>query len=367
MNFTAGLLLLLFNIFIPGLLFLRFYYTGDFAKQFTTKIPLFRLGFYALIPGIILKIIFLGLYNLYDEEFVISGALEVFHDLMGHPKDYSVTTNFFFEKQIKDYTYFTLIQNLFAIFFGWLFHALVMYFNLDLRLNILKFKNDWYYIFSGDILKSKKYSKKLLTNIYSTLKFDSGKRGVMLSYADILVNESGTPKIYSGIVANYEISQNDANELEKIMLVDAHKRDILENGKITKTPIPGDIFVILNSNIQNINLTYVPSVTKKVIPKKKRKERNTDKIIKSLLLLFFYISLSLFIKPISIYPISFLTENLNIFQKLYTIFVLLLLLSLLVPTNNEETQKPEDKRALIYGVSFIVIIEVLMLLYEFFL
>lgn len=40
MNATFGTLLIIVNLFLPGILFLRFYYSGEHAKQFNTRIPI---------------------------------------------------------------------------------------------------------------------------------------------------------------------------------------------------------------------------------------------------------------------------------------------------------------------------------------
>jgi hypothetical protein len=77
MNFTVGLLLIFLNLILPGLTFLRFYFTGEFSKQFNTRIPLIRLMFYSFFPGFLIQTIGLFVYNLIDKKFTFYQAIAI--------------------------------------------------------------------------------------------------------------------------------------------------------------------------------------------------------------------------------------------------------------------------------------------------
>lgn len=62
MSITIGFIALFISIVIPGLLFFRFYYYGEFSKQFTTKDQISKIFFFSIIPGIIIQIHSLLIY-----------------------------------------------------------------------------------------------------------------------------------------------------------------------------------------------------------------------------------------------------------------------------------------------------------------
>lgn len=100
----------------------------------------------------------------------------------------------------------------------------VIRFNLDLKYNILKVNNEWYYLFSSK-----------LTN-----------EEVDFIQLDILVNSDKGTMLYSGILDDYFL--NKEGGIDRLYLIKVH-RD-------RKYEMPGDYFIIFGKEILNINLTY---------------------------------------------------------------------------------------------------------------
>ncbi len=260
MNLTIGFVLLFLNIFLPGLLFLRFYYKGDFSKQFSTRIPIFRLAFYSFLPGIFLQFGCIFIYSLYDAKFTVLNSLEIFTDLLSGLGNFKPNTVHFFKTKVYTYSIYTILVCLLSTCSALFLHWFVRYFDLDIKFKILRFRNQWHYLFNGDILRFKKY-KIVQANLSTTVSISDANKNVMLAYADILVSQSSGTKLYTGFVMDYDLDPADSNDLEKIYLMGTKKHEYQE-GESKIIDLLGHVFVIQNSKIENINITYIPSVEK---------------------------------------------------------------------------------------------------------
>lgn len=262
MNFTAGLLFVFLNVFLPGLIFLRFYFIGEFSKQFNTRIPIIRLAFYSLIPGVLFFLLSIYIYGIFDSKFSVSSALKIYLNLSSSNNGFSTDTTNFLDKGLGVYILFTTCTIIISGLFGFLFHYVIRKFNFDKKYKVFRFKNYWYYIFSGEIVKFPKFDRAIADIQIEGVDKDSD---VIMAYADILVNECGKSRMYTGYVLDYELEQDNINSLDKIYLLDAHKYDYSQNQRLrfqsnhVKKSIPGQLFVIDYKTVLNINLTYIPS------------------------------------------------------------------------------------------------------------
>jgi hypothetical protein len=262
MNFTAGLLFVFLNVFLPGLIFLRFYFIGEFSKQFNTRIPIIRLAFYSLIPGVLFFLLSIYIYGIFDSKFLVSSALEIYLNLSSSNNGFSTDTSDFLDKGLGVYILFTTCTVIISGLFGFLIHYVIRKFNFDKKYKVFRFKNYWYYIFSGEIVKFPKFDRAIADIQIDGVDKDSD---VIMAYADILVNECGKSRMYTGYVLDYELEQDNINSLDKIYLLDAHKFDYSQNQRLrfqsnhVKKSIPGQLFVIDYKTVLNINLTYIPS------------------------------------------------------------------------------------------------------------
>ncbi len=262
MSFTVGLLLVFLTIFAPGLIFLRSYFIGEFSKQFNTKIPIIRLAFYSLIPGLFIFLFSIFTYGIIDSTFLISESLKIYLDLMFAKNSLSAKTSFFLDNNLIYFVFFVTSMYLSSFVLGVSFHYVIRKLNWDKKFKILRFKNYWYYLLSGEIVKFPKFDRALIDIEINDIDKDTD---VSMAYADILTDECGKTKMYTGYVLDYELDQENSNQLDKIYLLDAHKYNYVQHKKFhfqkdfIKQSIPGHLFIIDYKKVLNINITYIPS------------------------------------------------------------------------------------------------------------
>ncbi|GAK95161.1 hypothetical protein JCM19298_938 [Nonlabens ulvanivorans] len=73
--------------------------------------------------------------------------------------------------------------------------------------------------------------------------------------------------MYSGIIVDYELQENECDTLSKIMLQNA-ERYSLRNDKNVPVEISGNLLVVDCSTMKNINLTYIYEESKSILDSK---------------------------------------------------------------------------------------------------
>lgn len=276
------------SIFIfPGLLFRKFYFWGDFTKQFNQgnlmERFLWTLFFsIGIITFSILSLIILENYSILriQENISYENIKHLFETLSANQLPE--------KKDINDYTniiYLILLLYLISGVFGFFSYKVIRTTNFDSSIPLFKFKNYWHYI-----IKSKKVNGN-----------KNSKNKYLYTNADVLIEVNGKTELYSGYVHNYFIDPI-TNKLDCIILKNAYKFTSVDNDKnqdiessinnneniferhkvytnktIYKKNIPGDILTLFNDRIVNINLTYVEQVL------------NLNVRRKSIINIFFYI------------------------------------------------------------------------------
>ncbi len=240
---------ILFLLFIfPGIVFRRFYYVGEFSKQYSITNWVNTI-YISLIPGLIIQIIsyfvFVSLiyrepipnyYSFINRVYIKlnQGFLpeEIFNlKLLGWVSAYLISTIFisFLIAQIC----WKVVRNL----------------DLDKNYSTLKFNNYWHYYLSGESLKFKDF-KGILPN-----------QKVLLTEADVLVDtgNEGT-KLYKGFIRQHTICKN-TGDLKAVYLTDV--RRFIDKEPYIKD-VPGHIMIIPAEKIININLTYITKSENKI-------------------------------------------------------------------------------------------------------
>jgi hypothetical protein len=313
LNLTFGFIALFISIIIPGILFRRYYYYGEFSKQFHTKDPVLHSIFLSIIPGVCVQIIvfyILSEMNFFDiENIKIFNIYKDFSFL--ESKEINSDTVKFFQDGLGKFILYSIIVFLFASLSGILSSKLLRFLKLDIKFKIFRFKNQWYYIFSGEVLNFEKF------RIAKNVQFNElpENQNVLLTYADVLVsNNQGNRELYTGYVVDYDLNQDDISKLEKLYLLDAFRYKkpnssnyfeandktsfsstsesfrIIQisnesyNSSRLRVSIPGDLLVLAGENIQNINLTYIPSKKMAEI-KSNKKDRTLKKVLYSIFLI----------------------------------------------------------------------------------
>lgn len=202
---TISSIVLIVILIVPGVFFKRFYFQGEFTKQFGAGLFADRLitsVFWGLIVQIITFIVFSQSFNLtYDT--LKEPVNKVYIQLSTNNIPDLTTQNLWY---ILGYL---LMSILISAFLGHFLHKVVRIFKIDVRFRVFRFSNQWNYYFRGDILASDDFKKLRKGKVLSTL-------------VDVVVDTGdGKPKMISGFLSQYNISKN--GELETIYLTDAKR------------------------------------------------------------------------------------------------------------------------------------------------
>ena len=373
MNLTLGFIAFFITIVIPGILFRRFFFYGEFSKQFNTKDPVLHSIFFSIVPGIIIQLLSFSIYNLslgFDSSFL--DVFTIFRDITSDGANGTQeATKSFINNDIIIFFLYSLFVFTLSSFLGWVSSRVIRNRNWDKKFKLFRFKNQWYYIFSGEVLNMKKF--KEAHNV--SFKNNKGKiQDTLMTYADILVSvsdQSDRKELYTGYVADYDLRSDDITQLDKVYLIDTHRykkkekiidenglelKDKQNNPKTDNKPtqsrnrlkVPGDIFVLDAKNIVNLNLTYVPSIKKKIEKEKQQKvkrQKNYAKIQIGYIIIILLIVLAHFFYKILSLDQTFLADYLvgtGFFGKLAVILFINQLISLAVPFENEEKKLSYD-------------------------
>jgi hypothetical protein len=362
MSFTIDFLLLIILVVIPGLLFKRFYFQGEFSKQFSTKDSVYKSVFYSIIPGVLIQLLGYIIYiGVRKHSFTNKDLLCVFEELFTGSDNYSEITTLFVQKGISNFILHEFNVYLLAVFIGYFSYLVVRTFKLDVKLKILRFKNQWYYIFSGEFKSFKKFEKakqlfREKKTIEQLLKPNSDNQFKYFPVrADVLVKEDSKVILYTGYVIDYDLDYENINDLDKLYLYRTHRyrevRDEDKNnkqikiiGNKAKIPIKGDVFLLDAKNILNLNLTFVPhSLVKNKKEVFKRKIKKLWLIVGGLINLFFIIYIlvinTTFFTDLTLFS-NFFTHELNWFERLLIALIVTQLFSILLPT--QERNKKRD-------------------------
>lgn len=347
MNLTIGFIAFFVSIVIPGLLFRRFYFYGEFSKQFNTKDPVLHSIFFSIIPGILLQLLcFILYYKILGFNSTFLDIFTIFRDVTsdGTLETKKVTENFI-NNHITTYFFYTVFVFLFSILVGYITSRTLRWLKWDRKYKLFRFKNQWWYIFSGEVLSMKKFKEahRVSFNKIENLQYD-----VSTTYADILVNiKDDIRELYTGYVVDYDLKSEDTTQLDKIYLLDTYRykrkpknNDIDENNDAPtrdRKKIPGDLFILSADNIININLTYLPSKEKKVDKQKKKKILYAWIVLTYLICTLFFLLLHFIYKNIGLEDTMFerYMENTNFFEKALTYLFVNQFLSLFAPIGDK--------------------------------
>lgn len=330
MNLPANLILLFFIIVFPGIIFRRFYFYGNFSKQFRIKEPLHNLFISNIFPGILLLAFSIFFLNLLDW---LSPLEHLFSNI------FSFKNNDHFNKDyINNISKISALTLFLAVVIGYFSARIIRFFKLDIKYKILRYRNTWHYIFSGEIANFEKFENQLELNFTN-----KRKKKFYPPRVDILIEQSNNDVLYSGVLLDYELAQDDTLQLEKVYLKRPirYKKD--EKGHKKPRNIPSDIFILNTKNLLNINI-YYPDIDEDV-KNKKQKSRKIKVVVYSLLTL---ISFSIFIGYFVTLYINtgwYFYDSSTWFQKLSLLILSIQIFNLFMP----EVIKVESKERYKYS------------------
>ena len=241
---------------IPGLVFRKFYYQGEFSKQFISKNWAYTLTTSFLL-GIGIQLISFysikGFFQVFgkpetDKYLIRLSDFKNLKHILDGLSLYEFTkydTKIFI---IVGYIIVTCIISFISALICWHF---VRRLKLDRKFKILRFGNIWNYYLRGEIVDFKDFV---------TIK-ESKK--VLLTLVDIVISDGfKNNKLFSGILTQYTIDSN-SNNLETITLTDSHiwkeDKDATSNsfGKNIKKRVKGHCLILDVNKSIDLNLTYV--------------------------------------------------------------------------------------------------------------
>lgn len=257
MNISLGFFVVVVLIIFPGLIFRRLFFYGEFSKEFKAGHNLITLLSISAVPGFVILVLTFFTYSYLFVAIDIGEVIDKFKDLSS--PDFRLTNS-------DDTPVNELLNHKAAPFLGFLYlisiiigslsGRLIRFSQLDTKFKIFRFKNYWFYLLNGQQYKFKK-----LRHLR-----ESNKRHVFTK-ADVLIDSNSKTHLYSGIVVDYELSENDSTSLNKIMLQNAVRYSLKEDKRVP-VEIPGNLLIVDCQDLKNINLTYVFEETKSVLQSK---------------------------------------------------------------------------------------------------
>lgn len=247
--FTSVLVLL---IVAPGLAFFRAYYSDRFSIRYS-RLTVTDQVFRSIVPAITIQAIAILIINAISTSYIV--RLDVLGILLTGAKD-DTTLRYSFEVvqsslgQLISYHLFMVSLGAIA---GWQSRRMVRNLKWDRRFTWLRFDNKWFYLLSGEVVE--------FTEGEAVTDFSDAS---LIDYVmvDVLVKVEEGNMLYTGIVVDYEL-ENDGG-LKSLQIKGAKRKGVATSGNIAlpdeeKTnshDIRGNILVIPNSQIINLNITY---------------------------------------------------------------------------------------------------------------
>lgn len=247
MEIAINSLLIFLLLVFPGLIFRRFYYVGEFSKQFNSANWL-NSFYISIIPGIIIQIftlfVYLSFIEVFDEREPLICYINSFYLKIQNSE---IPYYLFSIKFLKSIAIYFLLLIGFASLIAQLCWIIVRQFKFDIRFKPLRFSNHWHYYFSGEVIK---------TRDFQPLNKKNKNKKVVLTEADVLVDiGNGENTLYKGFISQYTICR-DSGDLKTLYLTQS-RRFKKTDTKVELKDIPGDIMVIPFDKVINLNLTYV--------------------------------------------------------------------------------------------------------------
>lgn len=249
MNIALGTVIILLLV-TPGILFRTAYLNGPYSRKNFKSSPVDEI-FVAIIPAIL----FQNLAILLAENLTSYRVrLDVLYYLLTgatYAGNKPVIDFDLLREHIAPFITYQGVLFGFAFLLGYLARRLVRTLRLDLRYSFLRFNNEWYYLFSGEILD---FPNRM-----------GEAKAVEFIQVDALVKTSGDDVLYSGFLQDYFLSADSG--LNRLYLTSVYRRR-LQNDLPKDTPVtdkdfderyyrmPGDLFVLTYEQIVNLNVTY---------------------------------------------------------------------------------------------------------------
>lgn len=234
----GGIILLI--ILLPGISFRKGYFSEEFSNQYTIK-DFFNLFVNTLFPSLIIYTIALPvIYYIFD------GYFYNFKALLGilSSNDRLVENSI---NQIDEFKYeiivFQATVNLISFGVGLRLRDLILYYSTDAKSKFFRYKNIWHYLLTGKFILFKRSQIKLNRD---------NVRDIDITYINTLVQVGENVFNYTGILVDYELSEN--GNLDLIYVKDSQRKPVDE---LEYKDINGHTLILKYENIINLNLIFI--------------------------------------------------------------------------------------------------------------
>jgi hypothetical protein len=229
----ATVSLAIFFLLAPAILARRIYFTKELSKSFTSKNTLRELFSSVFLAGLIHAFWIIVVQSCgYIIDFDI--VFRLLFDARSI-NDYSNIT----ENIYKIISYFLSLTAI-AMVSSYFFRNMVRVNGWDRKYSFLRYDNNWYYLFSGEVWDIPSYSESEITSA------DIDQRVI-----DILVDTDDGQTIYRGNLVDYQLNKD--NGVDYIVLSYPEKK---REGQELEL-INSSYFIIPYDGIININLRYL--------------------------------------------------------------------------------------------------------------
>lgn len=253
MNIALPTFLLLL-LLLPGILLSYSYRRGFFQPNRVTLGPLRNEFSVGIVWALVLHPLFLYVtvsLNLWtpDAEVLfaaLSGALS-----RVNPEDIT---------QVYSLFVYAGLTSLGAFLVGGFAHLVVRWSKLDIRFELLRFNNEWFYLFSGEARLFDVTGPDALQTIWTR-----SQRSVESVRCSAIVSVGDETYLYDGILSDYHFNANGA--LDSIVLQSAQR--ILLDGLDAEDdfiPIAGDYLLIRYEDIKTLNVNYLEELSSADFP-----------------------------------------------------------------------------------------------------
>ncbi len=250
--FTSVLVLLMVA---PGLAFFRAYHSGKFSIRYS-KLTITDQVFRSVVPAITGQLIIFWLIEECSSYSVDLQTLGVI--LLGSKDDTLLKTTL---AEISTQLGMILSYHLAVIgiggLLGWLIRKLVRWRKWDRKFPVLRYDNPYHYLFTGEILETKDFC--------AVVELGDAER-IDFVFVDVVVKMDRNPMLYSGILIDYQLGSDGGMKnlylrvVRRKYLAIQKANEASESGLMTDLytyyDVKGDVLLIPNEQILNLNLTY---------------------------------------------------------------------------------------------------------------
>ncbi len=252
----------------PGILFRRAFFSGEFNKHFESGNSFERLLWNMLSSVLMLAsfCVFIHLFNTYSPlkvEFEL-GVPEITDTFLCMYEN-KLPTIFASELRIVQTGNLLFSLYAFSLILGFFINRIIFFLGLEKRFSILQFQNSWHYVTNSTKQNNLNHS---IGDLYFTrVDVKSSKEELFTGKLhDILYDKEGKVEAITIKEAYKYYRLSVENDISKISEI---KQQIQENDVnvifhsetansfIYRKRIKGDLFTILNNDLENISITYI--------------------------------------------------------------------------------------------------------------